>query len=78
MEGNIWKLSNPIHKRLYHFFKKKEKELFQQADQIVSLTHKAKEIILSWNLGIKEDKINVIPCCADLDFFQKTIQIKMI
>lgn len=71
IEGNIWKLSNPIHKRLYNFFKKKEKELFQQADQIVSLTHKAKEIILSWKLGIKEDKIHVIPCCADLQFFSK-------
>jgi len=71
IEGNIWTLSNPIHKRLYHFFKKKEKELFQQADQIVSLTHKAKEIILSWNLGINEDKIHVIPCCAELTFFSK-------
>jgi glycosyltransferase involved in cell wall biosynthesis len=72
IEGNIWKLSNPIHKRLYNFFKRKEKELFQNADQIVSLTHKAKEIILSWKLGIKEDKIHVIPCCADLTFFSKS------
>lgn len=71
IEGNIWKLSNPIHKRLYQFFKKKEKDLFQKADQIVSLTHKAKVIILSWNLGIKEEKIHVIPCCADLQFFSR-------
>lgn len=73
IEGNIWKLSNPIHKRLYNFFKKKEKELFQHADQIVSLTHKAKEIILSWKLGINEDKIHVIPCCADLKFFSRSM-----
>jgi len=71
IEGNIWKLSNPIHKRLYRFFKKKEIELFQHANQIVSLTHKAKDIILSWKLGIKEDKIQVIPCCADLSFFSR-------
>ena len=76
IEGNIWKLSNPIHKRLYSFFKKKEKELFLQADQIVSLTHKAKEIILSWKLGINEDKIHVIPCCADLQFFSKNNTIQ--
>lgn len=71
IEGNIWKLTNPIHKRLYNFFKKKEKELFQNADQVVSLTHKAKEIILSWHLGVEEDKIHVIPCCADLQFFSR-------
>ncbi|MFY8184945.1 MAG: glycosyltransferase, partial [Bacteroidia bacterium] len=75
-EGNIWKLSNPIHKRLYSFFKKKEKELFLQADQIVSLTHKAKEIILSWKLRINQDKIHVIPCCADLQFFSKNNTIQ--
>jgi len=69
MEGNIWKHSNPIHKKLYQFFKRKEKELFTNADQIVSLTHKAKKIILSWNLRIKSEKIHVIPCCADLTFF---------
>lgn len=71
IEGNIWSLSNPVHRRLYHFFKKKEKELFIHSNQIVSLTHKAKEIILSWKLGFSSDKINVIPCCADLTHFSR-------
>jgi glycosyltransferase involved in cell wall biosynthesis len=45
------------------------------SDAIISLTHKAKSIILNWNLGINDSKITVIPCCADLDHFsQKNVE----
>jgi len=45
------------------------------SDAIISLTHKAKSIILNWNLGINDAKITVIPCCADLDHFsQKNVE----
>lgn len=71
IEGGIWKKSNPIGAYLYSYFKKKEKEMLVQSDAIISLTHKAKSIILNWNLGIKSDKITVIPCCADLSHFSK-------
>jgi glycosyltransferase involved in cell wall biosynthesis len=71
IEGGIWSKSNPISAYLYNFFKKKEKEMLVKADAIVSLTHKAKSIILNWNLGIDESKITVIPCCADLNHFSK-------
>lgn len=69
VEGGIWKKSNPISYFLYSFFKKKEKELIVNSKAIISLTHKAKSIILNWNLEIDESKINVIPCCADLTHF---------
>ena len=69
IEGGIWKKSNPIGAYLYSFFKKKEKEMLSQSDAIITLTHKAKSIILNWNIGINESKINVIPCCADLNHF---------
>jgi glycosyltransferase involved in cell wall biosynthesis len=39
------------------------------SDAIISLTHRAKSIILNWNLGINAEKISVIPCCADLNHF---------
>jgi glycosyltransferase involved in cell wall biosynthesis len=71
VEGGIWKKSNPISFYLYSYFKKKEKEMLVNADAIISLTHKAKSIILNWNLGIEESKITVIPCCADLNHFSK-------
>jgi glycosyltransferase involved in cell wall biosynthesis len=69
IEGGIWKKSNPISSFLYAYFKKKEKEMLKNADSIVSLTQKAKAIILSWNFGIDPLKITVISCCADLNHF---------
>ncbi len=71
IEGGIWSKSNPIGAYLYAYFKKKEKEMLMQSDAIISLTHKAKSIILSWKLGIKDSKITVIPCCVDLSHFSK-------
>jgi len=71
IEGGIWKKSNPVGAYLYSFFKRKEKEMLVQSDAIISLTHKAKSIIVNWNLGIVDSKITVIPCCADLQHFSK-------
>ncbi len=71
IEGGIWKKSSPIGAYLYKYFKKKEKEMLVNSDAIISLTNKAKSIILNWNLGINDSKITVIPCCADLDHFSK-------
>lgn len=71
IEGGIWNKANPIGSFLYSYFKKKEKELLINSDAIISLTHKAKSIILDWNFGISESKMTVIPCCADLNHFSK-------
>ncbi len=71
IEGGIWSKFNPIGAYLYSFFKRKEKQMLIHSDAIISLTHKAKSIILSWNLGIVDSKITVIPCCADLQHFSK-------
>jgi glycosyltransferase involved in cell wall biosynthesis len=72
IEGGIWSKSNPIASYLFSFFKKKEKEMLINSDAIISLTHKAKSIILDWNLGIVGPKITIIPCCADLNHFSKS------
>jgi glycosyltransferase involved in cell wall biosynthesis len=70
VEGKIWSLKNPVFKIVYHFFKKKEKDYFLNADYIVSLTHAGKKKITSWK-GFEqlESRMEVIPCCADLDKF---------
>jgi len=67
VEGGIWKLKNPLHKSAFHYFKRKEKELIAAADQVVTLTKKAKDTVTSWNPG---KTIEVIPCCADLAHFR--------
>jgi len=70
VEGKIWSLKNPVFKTVYNFFKKKEKDYFLNADYIISLTHAGKKEICSWK-GYEqlESKIEVIPCCADLEKF---------
>lgn len=68
VDGGLWKLSNPIFKRIYSFFKKKEKQFLLEADEVVSLTQNAASEIHSWK-GFQDVPITVIPCCADLDLF---------
>jgi glycosyltransferase involved in cell wall biosynthesis len=70
VEGGIWNLSNPLFKVVYTYFKAKEKRYFTESDAIVSLTHKGKEVIVN-EFGIEAKKINVIPCCADLNLFEQ-------
>jgi glycosyltransferase involved in cell wall biosynthesis len=68
VDGGLWKLSNPIFKRIYSFFKKKERQFLLEADAVVSLTQNAASEIHSWK-GFQHVPITVIPCCADLDLF---------
>jgi glycosyltransferase involved in cell wall biosynthesis len=71
VEGGLWNLKNPVYKWIYNYFKKKEKLFFSNADYIVSLTEKAKSIIHSWDLPGQPLPIDVIPCCADLELFDR-------
>jgi glycosyltransferase involved in cell wall biosynthesis len=71
VEGKIWNLNKPHHKILYRYFKKKEKELLKNSAQVISLTQAAKDhMVKTFHREIGSEKITVIPCCADLDFFK--------
>ncbi|MEI7803064.1 MAG: glycosyltransferase [Bacteroidota bacterium] len=73
VEGGIWNLKNPVYKIIYSYFKKKEKLFLEKADYIVSLTENAKQEILSWkNISHQPLKIDVIPCCVDMNLFDTT------
>lgn len=69
VDGNLWPQSKIIYRLVYKFFKKKEIDMLQYADQNVVLTNAAKQILFS-NYGI--NNIAVIPCCADFDHFNFT------
>lgn len=70
VDAGAWKLSNPVFKIVYNFFKRKEKEFFLLADHSVSLTYAGKSEIQSWDyMEGREDNISIIPCCADTDLF---------
>jgi glycosyltransferase involved in cell wall biosynthesis len=70
IDGGIWNLSNPVFKTVYNYFKRKEIAFFKEADHVISLTTNGKEEIESWKVFEgNPPKIEVIPCCADLDLF---------
>lgn len=68
VDGGLWKLSNPLYKMIYRYFKKKEQQFLQYADYTVSLTENARQEILSWK-GMQNIPVQVIPCCADIEHF---------
>jgi glycosyltransferase involved in cell wall biosynthesis len=70
VEGGIWDIKNPVFKTAYNFFKRKENEFFSKADTIVSLTNNGKKEIETWNNIPHLPKIEVIPCCVDLNHFE--------
>lgn len=70
VDGQIWNTKKIIYKLVYNYFKKKEKTFMSCSDAIISLTQNAKKEILTWNLPkVHDEKITVIPCCADLQLF---------
>lgn len=68
VDGGLWPQSNPFYRIVYGYFKTKEKEFFSNADYIVSLTSKGKNIIKN-DFGFRVVPIEVIPCCADINHF---------
>jgi glycosyltransferase involved in cell wall biosynthesis len=77
VDGKVWDLSNPIFKKVYTFFKRKEIEFIIDAGAIISLTENGKVEIESWQhkqttpiaLREKQLDISVIPCCVDTALF---------
>ena len=69
VEGGMWNLKNPLYRWIYHFFKRKEQEAFEQSDGIVCLTYAAKEIMQQWPSFNKQTPLEVIPCSVDLSLF---------
>jgi glycosyltransferase involved in cell wall biosynthesis len=74
VEGGLWNLDNQLYRRVYQYFKRKEKEFLREADYTVSLTHGAREIIHSWP-SLQSVPIQVIPCCVDTDLFDTKPQL---
>lgn len=70
VDGNIWPQTNYVFRAIYKYFKRKEVDFCENADYTISLTFNGKQEIHSWkNISNNPIPIEVIPCCADLDFF---------
>jgi glycosyltransferase involved in cell wall biosynthesis len=69
VDGNLWPQTNPVYRLVYKYFKKKELQLLSQADSIVSLTSKARSLMLERNMLSEQAPVAIIPCCVDISFF---------
>lgn len=70
VDGKLWDLNKRLYKTIYNYFKKKELEFFKESDYTISLTETGKNEIESWEAFQGNlPKIQVIPCCVDLELF---------
>lgn len=68
IDSGQWNKRNPVYRKVYQFFKKKEEEQLRLCDGAVCLTNTAKNILKS-RLKNKELSFQVIPCSVDMELF---------
>jgi glycosyltransferase involved in cell wall biosynthesis len=68
VDSGQWNMKSPVFRRIYKHYKNKEKDFLTGADAIISLTRAAKAELLS-HKQYNDLRLDVIPCCADLDHF---------
>ena len=58
-------------KKVFNFYKQKEKAYVSHATHIISLTDAGKKEFNTWPFYNKNIPISVIPCCADTNHFEQ-------
>jgi glycosyltransferase involved in cell wall biosynthesis len=72
IEGKIWSKANPVQHALFRHLKRRERDLFREADGLVMLTERAKHYVLQQEVRSRSRAgIAVIPCCVDRQLFLK-------
>jgi len=70
LEGGGWNMANPLFAGVYRYFKRREREFWAEADQIVSLTHEGTQVLeAARRQGNKVAPVTIIPCCVEFDVF---------
>lgn len=73
VDGGLWKQNHLAYRLVFRFFKRKERQLLNEADVVISLTEAAERELLTWQIEEQKSlpqRMRVIPCCADLEHFQ--------
>ena len=68
-EGGEWDQSKLLYRSLFGYFKRRQRELLAEADEVVTLSEEGHREILAIGARRAEQAITVIPCCADFDVF---------
>lgn len=72
VDAGAWRLSNPVYRMVYTYFKKKEKAFLEKSDHIICLTQKALDEMQTWkHTEVRPESITIIPCCVDTDLFNR-------
>jgi glycosyltransferase involved in cell wall biosynthesis len=72
IDGNLWPQTNPVFQLVYKYFKRKELQLLKQADSIISLTSKARKVMLERKMIPDQAPVSIIPCCVDTEYFNSS------
>lgn len=75
VDGGLWNRERLLYDLIYRFFKLKERQFLLESEAVVSLTHKGKEEMLTWNLELPAEKVSVISCGCDLELFVRPLQV---
>lgn len=67
VDAGAWRLSNPVYRAVYTFFKQEERRALAAADAIVVLTDAARAELV--RRGVSAERISVIPCSVDFELF---------
>ena len=70
VDGGLWNLSNPVYRVIYRYFKRLESRSLCDADLVITLTERAKELIgsLEWPDDCAPS-VRVVPTCVDTAHF---------
>jgi glycosyltransferase involved in cell wall biosynthesis len=66
LEGGAWTRRNPMLRAVYQYFKRREREFWDESDEIVSLTHAGERVL---RRSQSQARTTVIPCCVDFEAF---------
>jgi len=68
VDGGLWNQNKWLYRKVYQYFKNKEKQFIYYADAVITLTYHASEEIKKWNIKPRLP-VFVIPCCVDTELF---------
>lgn len=68
-EGGAWDQRKRLYRAIFRFFKKWQRALIAEADELVTLSEEGRRALLALGIRPAEKPVTVIPCCADFDLF---------
>ncbi len=68
-EGGAWDQRKRFYRAIFRFFKKRQRALIAQADELVTLSQEGRRALLALGIRAADKPVTVIPCCADFDLF---------